>query len=81
MGFDLDSVLVFEYLVYIEGEADMKPKKIQAFLVNRESPAWEAIGRICKDKIKSGSVHAVSEKELESFKEDFIMLEIDRYED
>jgi len=58
----------------------METKKFQVFIVKENSPAFEVIKKHFNQKrsIKSGKIIPVSENEFDSFKEDFICLEIDR---
>ena len=56
----------------------MKPKKIQIFVVKKGSPVFQALIKMCKQGVKDGMILDLDENEFESFKEDFILLEIDK---
>jgi hypothetical protein len=55
----------------------MEPKKFRVFIVKEDSPAFTAIKRsFGKKRLKDGKILPVSDEEFESFKKDFIQLEI-----
>jgi len=54
----------------------MDPQKVQVFVVKRDSPAHQALMRICEDGISPGAVLPVDEDEFESFTNDMMLLEI-----
>jgi hypothetical protein len=58
----------------------MEPRKFQVFIVKEDSPAFGVIKKYFNQKrsIKSGRIIPVSKEEFNSFKKDFLYLEIDR---
>ena len=62
--------------------AEIAFNKFPVLIVKRDSPAWEAIVRICKHPVTAGTCYPVSDEEFESLKEDTLAFELpDEHED
>lgn len=54
----------------------MKPNKFQVFVVRRDSPAFQVITNWIEGELIPGQVISVEDEEFESFKNDFMVLEV-----